>query len=88
METEFLNPDGNLINGLCVPKLSHILSLEKEESWATEIQGENSKHFTKLSFELSALRNDPDYIRYEYWLLGISHLQQKSILENNISIFI
>ena len=26
MEKEFLNPDGNLINGLCVPKLSHILS--------------------------------------------------------------
>ena len=77
MEKEFLNPEGNLINGLCVPKLSHILFLEKEDSWATEIQGENSKPVSRLSFELSALRNDPDYIRYEYWLLVISHLQQK-----------
>ena len=63
MEKEFLNPEGNLINGLCVPTLSHILFLEKEDSWATEIQGENSKNVTRLSFELSALRNDPDYIR-------------------------
>ena len=44
-------------------KLSQILFLEKEDSWATEIQGENSKPVTRLSFELSALRNDPDYIR-------------------------
>ena len=68
MVEEFSYPEGNLINVLCGPKLSHILSLEKEDSWAIEIQGENSKPVTRLSFELSAMRNDPDYIRYECWL--------------------
>ena len=62
MENEFPYPEGNLINGLCVPKSVHLFSFEG--SWATEIQGENSQPVTRTSFELSALRNDPDYITY------------------------
>ena len=42
-----------------------LLLLEPEDaSWSEDSQVEDSQSNTRLSFQLSPLRNDPDYIRY------------------------